>query len=305
MKSSIMDIPGLVVPPLTPFSQDLSVDLDALRRGVDYVVEDCDAAMVIAAGVEAQEYQYLDLPERRQLVQRTIELVDGRRPVVVGVSHPSFRISAQLAGFAEEHGAAAVQLLLPLRPFGGEPTRRDLERYVDAVAAETSLPLMLYLNAGPGATVSPEATVDLAAHESVLFIKESSRDLARVARLIAEIDGAGLAHYFTTVQMLLISLQLGGSGGTLPPPVARLGALVLQSFLKGDLEEATRLQAQFSTYPARWMRHGLTPTMKASLNIIGVPAGDPYPPYAPIGGADLDELRTFLRTTDLDFREDN
>ena len=42
-------LPGSIVPPLTPFTADLKVDYDALHRMVDYVVEDCDAAMVIAA----------------------------------------------------------------------------------------------------------------------------------------------------------------------------------------------------------------------------------------------------------------
>lgn len=298
-----MDIPGLVVPPLTPFTPDLAVDVEALQRGVDYVVEDCAAAMVVAAGVEAQEYQYLDLPQRRELIRHTVEFVAGRRAVAVGVSHPSFKVSVELAQFAESLGASAVQVLAPLRPFGGEPTTRDLEAYIDGVAAETSLPLMLYLNPGSGATVSPEATISLASRESVRFVKESSRDLSRVARLIEEIDQAGLAHYFTTVQMMLISLQLGGSGVTLPPPAARIASLVLQAFVKGDMVEAARLQRQFSLYPAKWMRYGLTPTMKSSLNLIGVPAGDPYPPYPPITGTDLDELREYLATTDLEILE--
>ena len=291
--------PGLVVPPLTPFGADLEVDYDALARGVDYVIDDCDAAMVVAAGVEAQEYQYLDLPQRRTLIARTVEFVDGRRPVVVGVSHPSFKISAQLAQLAEELGAAAIQLLAPTRPIGGVPTLTELERYVDLVARETSLPVMLYLNPGPGATVSPEETVALAAHDAVQYLKESSRDLARVARLIDEIDRAGLAQYFTTVQMMLISLQLGGSGVTLPPPAARIARRVLEAFLVGDLDEATRLQQQFSAYPARWMRDGLTSVMKASLDILGMPAGDPYPPYGPVTGRARDELKAYLATTDL------
>jgi 4-hydroxy-tetrahydrodipicolinate synthase len=292
-------VPGLVVPPLTPFTADQAVDYDLLAQGVDYVVEDCDAAMVIAAGVEAQEYQYLDLPQRRELITRTIELVGGRRPVVVGVSHPSFKVSAGLAQLAEESGADAIQVLMPLRPFGGEPTGQDLERYVDLVSQETSLPVMLYLNPGSGANVSADVTIALASHEAVKYVKESSRDLSRVARLIEEIDREGLAHYFTTVQMMLISLQLGGSGVTLPPPVARIARFVLEAFQAGEHAEAARLQQQFSLYPSRWMRQGLLPTMKASMNLLGLPAGDPYPPYRPIEGDDLDALKSYLMTTDL------
>ena len=53
--------PGLIVAPLTPFTADLTVDEPALKRQIDYVVEDCRATMVVAAGVETQEYTYLEL----------------------------------------------------------------------------------------------------------------------------------------------------------------------------------------------------------------------------------------------------
>src|SRR4029077_10746480 len=204
--------PGLIVAPLTPFTAALEVDKPALRRQIDYVVDDCRATMVVAAGVETQEYTYLSLEERKALIRLTIEAVAGRVPVMVGVSHASFKTAIALAHEAERYGAAAVQLLAPLRPFAGPPTRDDLVAYVEAVARETGLPITLYLNPGPGADVSIPDTIALARLPGVQLIKESSRDLARVSRLIVEIDRAGHARYFTTMQMLLATLQLGGSG---------------------------------------------------------------------------------------------
>ena len=203
-----MKLPGTVVPPLTPFAADMKVDYDALKKGVDYVVQDCNASMVIVAGVEAQEYQFLSLDDRKELIRRTIEFVDGRKPTVVGVSHPSIRIAGDLAHLAEDLKASAIQILAPLRPFGGQPTTSDLVGFYEAVGRETKLPIMLYLNAGPGADVSIPATIELSKLDCIAYVKESSRDLARVSRLIAEIDQAGHARYFTTMQMLLISLKM-------------------------------------------------------------------------------------------------
>ncbi len=134
--------------------------------------------MIVAAGVEAQEYTYLSLEERKALIRRTIEYVGGRCPVMVGISHPSFRTAIELAHFAEAQGAAAVQMLAPLRAHGGPPTERDLVAYFEAVGRETALPITLYLNPGPGAEVSIPATIALAKLDKVRFIKESSRDLA-------------------------------------------------------------------------------------------------------------------------------
>src|ERR1700722_1769007 len=116
-----MKQPSLLVPPLTPFTEDLKVDEPALKRQIDYIVNECGAATVVAAGVEAQEYHYLSYEDRKNLIKRTIEFVDGRVPVFVGISHPSFKTAVDLAHFAEKHGADAVQLLAPLRPFGGAP----------------------------------------------------------------------------------------------------------------------------------------------------------------------------------------
>ena len=294
-----MKLPGLIVPPLTPFTADQKIDEASLKRGVDYVVEDCNAAMVIAAGVEAQEYHYLTLDERKQLITRTMEYVDGRCPVAVGISHPSFKVAIELAHLGEKQGAEAVQLLAPLRPFGGEPTQDEMIDYFEMISRETKLPVVLYLNAGPGANLSIPTTIALAKLDRIKYIKESSRDLSRVSRLISEIELAGHAKYFTTMQMLLITLQLGGSGITLPPPAAMLANKVIQAFVAGDMAEAARLQLQFALFPARWMHNGLTPTMKAAMKILNISAGDPYPPYKAIGGDELKALEKYIATTDL------
>ena len=230
--------PGLIVAPLTPFAGDLSVDDAALKTQIDYVVGDCRATMVVAAGVETQEYTYLSLEQRKALIRRTIEHVAGRVPVMVGISHPSFKTAIELAHDAEKLGAAAVQVLAPLRPFAGPPTQADLIAYFEAIGRETSLPITLYLNPGPGADVSIADTIALAKLPQVKLIKESSRDLARVSRLIVEIDRAGHAGYFTTMQMLLATLELGGAGATMPPPGSEIARHVIDAFVAKDFARA-------------------------------------------------------------------
>ena len=294
-----METPGLIVAPLTPFTVDLKVDGERLRRQIDYVIGECRASMVVAAGVETQEYTYLGFEDRKALVRDTIALVNGRVPVMAGVSHPSFRTSVELAQFAERHGAAAVQLLAPLRPFAGAPTQGDLVAYFTAVARETSLPITLYLNPGPGADVSIADTVALARIPNIQFIKDSSRDLARVSRLIVEIDRPGYARYFSTMQMLLASLMLGGSGATMPPPACTIARAVINAFLAKDYERAAAYQLQFALFPSKWMHRGLAPVMKAAMELIGLPMGAPYPPYAPLAPEEKSALAACLKDTVL------
>ena len=297
-----MEMPGLIVAPLTPFTADLDIDVPSLRRQIDYVVGDCRATMVVAAGVETQEYTYLSLEQRKTLIRKTMESVDRRVPVMVGISHPSFKTAIELAHFAEALGAAAVQLLAPLRPFAGPPTQADLIAYFEAIARETRLPITLYLNPGPGADVSIPDTIALAKLPCVQLIKESSRDLARVSRLIVEIDRAGYARYFTTMQMLLATLQLGGSGATMPPPGSEIARHVIDAFIAKDYERASELQLQFALFPSKWMHRGLAPTMKAAMNLIGVPVGDPYPPYSGLTADEIKAMAAVLRTTVLSSR---
>ncbi|MFN3656688.1 MAG: dihydrodipicolinate synthase family protein [Pseudolabrys sp.] len=301
-EDNAMQQPGLIVAPLTPFTDALRIDEPALRREIDYVVHDCRATMVVAAGVETQEYTYLSFEERKELIRRTVELVDGRVPVMVGISHPSFRTSIALAHEAEKLGAAAVQLLAPLRPFAGPPTQGDLIAYFEAVAKETRLPITLYLNPGPGADVSIPDTIALAKLPSIQLIKESSRDLARVSRLIVEVDRAGHARYHTTMQMLLATLQLGGSGATMPPPGSEIARHVIDAFVARDYERAAEIQLQFALFPAKWMHRGLAPAMKAAMDLIGIPVGTPYPPYQPCSREEIEAMRSVLRTTVLSDR---
>src|SRR5262249_17791792 len=291
--------PGLIVAPLTPFTSELKVDEGKLRHQIDYIVDTCRPTMVVAAGVETQEYAYLGPEERKALIRATLELVAGSVPVLVGVSRPAVKVAVERAHLAEDLGAAAIQLLAPQRPFAGPPTREDLIAYFEALARETRLPITLYLNPGPGADVSISDTIALAKLPQIQFIKESSRDLARVSRLIAEIDRTGLARYFTTMQMLLITLLLGGSGATMPPPAAEIARHIIDAFAHGDYACAAQLQLQFALFPSKWMHRGLAPVMKAAMNLVGVPAGAPYPPYAALTPEELDALADFLKTTVL------
>jgi 4-hydroxy-tetrahydrodipicolinate synthase len=201
-----MQNPGLIVAPLT-----LKVDEAKLRHQIDYIVDVCRPTMVVAAGVETQEYAYLGLEERKALIRATVELVAGRVPVMVGVSHPAMKVAVELAHLADDLDAAAIQLLAPQRPFAGPPTREDLVAFFEAVARETRLPITLYLNPGPGADVSIPDTIALAKLPQVQFIKESSRDLARVSRLIVEIDRTRFSD--RTIHSIAQTCPAGGQCG--------------------------------------------------------------------------------------------
>lgn len=294
-----LKIPGVIVPPVTPFNKDLKVDYARLKREVDYVIDVGRADAVVAGGVETQEYQYLTFDERKEYITRMLEFVNGRCYTVVGVSHPSIKTVNELTDFARERGADAVQLLAPNRPYGGPSTQSEVLEYFKQAAKHSDLPVVAYHNPGPGATLKLETMEKIASIDSVEAIKESSRNMKELVRLVESIEVNGLAHMFTTMEVLLPTLLLGASGGTMPAPASCLAQQVTDLFSKGKLEEAAAVQKKFSLFPGVWSHYGLAPLMKFALNRIGVEVGDPYPPFDSLKGADTTELARIVDEVDF------
>lgn len=297
------DLPGLIVPPLTCFDEGGRADYASLARGIDYVIEVCRPAAIAAAAVETQEYQYLPDADRDELIRQTVRMVGGRAPVVVGVSHPSIHAAIRVAGLAAEAGACAVQVLIPNRPTGGRAPAAEIVRYFEAIAREARLPIVAYHNPGPGAEVDLKTMVELTQMDAVVALKESSRNMRYLGLVIADVQRAGRASVFATMEVLLPSLMLGADGGTMPPPGASLAALLVAAFRRGDLEKAWRIQRLFHEMPARWIEYSLAAVMKASMRLIGLDCGHPYPPYGEMRAADLHLLEAFWTGLDPDVAE--
>jgi len=278
--------PGIIAATLTPFTADGKLDVGALEREIDYIVDECRAAAISVGGVETSEYTVLSFEERKEMLRRGVAAIGGRVPAIVGVSHPYLPTALELVELAEAVGATAIQALAPLRPWGGQPSTGEVVHYYEELARHTRLPIVVYLNPGPGADLPIPACIELSKLDSVRYFKESSRDLRRVGRLIEEIDRAGHARYFTTMEMLLITLMLGGPGATMPPPAVKLAEELCAAFAAGDLTRAAELQRKFSLFPARWIQYGLTPLMKAAMRHVGVDLGEPLPPYQGLSETD-------------------
>src|SRR5919109_2949144 len=113
-------ISGIIGACLTPFGEDDRIDYKALEKEIEFLLPDCDAITV--AAVEAAEYTTLSRDERKELLRVATEMVNKRQPVLLGCSSPSPREVIELAEYAATVGGDLVQVLMPLRPWGGQPT---------------------------------------------------------------------------------------------------------------------------------------------------------------------------------------
>ena len=91
----------------------------------------------------------------------------------------------------------------------------------------------------------------------------------------------------------------------MPPPGSEIARAVIDAFVARDYEKAADLQLQFALFPSKWMHRGLAPTMKAAMNLIGIPSGIPYPPYSPLSSDEIASLAATLRNTALGTRLKN
>lgn len=285
-------IKGIIGAALTPFTDDGKVDYDALGREIEFLVADCDAISV--AAVEASEYTVLSLQERKEVMRRATEVVNKRVPVILGASSHSIETVLDLADHAAAVGGDLIQVLMPIRPWGGQPTIADLVQFFTEVASASPLPIVAYHNPGPGADPPLDAFVRLSEIHKVDYFKESSRDITKITRLIEQIQLAGKANYFTTMQPLLTTLTMGGAGATMPPPGTRIGARVVRAFREGDMDKARYWQRCFTLFPGKWGAYGLPPIMKSALKHFGVDIGDPSRPYAPVSPRDHAQIGQFL-----------
>ena len=204
--------------------------------------------MVVAAGVETQEYTYLssraqgaDPPAPSKC--RRARTGDGRdlAPVVQdgGRACASRRAPGRCRGAAAGAAASVRAARRPARS----------RRLFRGGGARNPLPITLYLNPGPGANVSIPATIALAKLTSVQLIKESSRDLARVSRLIVEIDRAGHARYFTTMQMCSRRCSWAAPARPCRRPAAEIARHVIDAFVAEGLRACCRVAAAVRAVP--------------------------------------------------------
>lgn len=289
-------LPDLIVPPMTPFTADGAVDYSAYKEQIDYIINTCGATKIPLMAVEAQEYRCLTVAERMEAIRQGIQIIDGRVEVIVGVSAPSSTQSVEIGSVLDESGlnADAIQLLLPRRVQGGDTRVTELIEFIETVSDGLSLPVIAYHNPGPGATLQPDTLVEIAKSSAVIGFKESSRNLRHVLNLIERIDNAGLAAYYTTMELLLSTLLLGGSGATMPAPPAKIARQLIDAVEAGEFDHAADLQRSFAEFPGPFLHHGFPTVMKAALDHVGVPGGNPYPPATPLSESSRDKIDTTL-----------
>ena len=283
------DVTGLISPVMIPIDDDGSVAIDRIPQSAAFTI-DCGVDAVIAAGTAvAQELPSLTVPERRELITETVAAVDGDVPVFAGVSHPALHVVDELCEHALDAGADGL-FLMP--PWGVPPSRETTMRYFEHVSATVDLPVVLYNNPTVSIDLSKELMADIMALDGLTYVKESSRDWRKLAWLLEEVHDPGETHVFTTLDVLVQTLQMGGVGATMPPPVTVPAREIITAFEAGDTERALAVQRHLSRFPPGGVR--LNAACKAAMKIAGCDIGSVRPPYPDVPSDVYDQIGEWM-----------
>ena len=192
---------------VTPFTRDGAVDVEALRKLVDWQIEE-GIDFLVPCG-STGEAQTLTVEERVLVAGTVVEAAAGRVPVMAGASHNDTR---QAVDEARRMSGLGVTWLLSATPWYNKPTPEGLFRHFSAVADAATVPVCLYNIPGrSGVNLRPDTVLRLAAHPNIIGIKESSGDLAQVQHLLLG-RPEGFAVLSGEDWMTLAIIAAGGDG---------------------------------------------------------------------------------------------
>ena len=226
----------------TPFTANLSVDYGFLRRHVSWLIDSgCDGLVPLGSLGEAAT---LTFEEKVRILEVCNEALDGRAPLVAGISGLSTAECVALARAAEEVGCDGL-MVLPAYVYQSD--WRETKAHFSAVIDATPLPCMLYNNPiAYGVDITAEQMQGLVRHENLQAVKESSGDIRRVTAIREVLDDR-LAIFVGLDDLVVEGVAMGATGwiaglvNALPEESVRLFNLAMA----GKNEEARELYEWF------------------------------------------------------------
>ena len=163
----------------TKFTDDDKLDLDLFNKNINAQLDAGVSAIVL--GGSLGEASTLTNEEKNILTKNTIQVTNGKIPVVVNIAEQSTKEAINSAVSAEENGASGLMVLPPMRYKSCDV---ETVTYFKEIAKNTSLPIMIYNNP---VDYKIEVTLDmfdqLIQFENIQAVKESTRDVTNVTRI--------------------------------------------------------------------------------------------------------------------------
>lgn len=286
-----LEIKGTIPALVTPF-KDGEVDFSAFKNHIDFVIEG-GVNGVVPCGTTG-ESATLDEKEHREVIEKTVEYVNSRVPVIAGTGSNSTKEAVNLSRFAEKAGADA---LLVITPYYNKPSQQGLINHFKTVADSVNLPIIMYnVPSRTGVNLNADTVCTLSEIKNIVGIKEASGNMVQISEIIKNCpdDFVVLSgDDFLTFPIL----TLGGKGvisvtaNVYPSRLVRM----VNSALNGEMEEARKIHFELSEL-SRAMFLEVNPVpVKTALSLMGKISPELRPPLAPLSEGNLEKLKTVLK----------
>ena len=263
---------------VTPFTADGALDEAALRRFVDWQIEQGTQGLIPLGSTG--EFLSMTRDERRQVAAVVIEQAQGRVPVLIGTGAEWTQEAVALSREAQELGADGV-MVIP--PYYSSPTEDELFAHYRAIGEAISIPLMVYNNPfTSNVDLSAKFVARLSQIDTVRYIKESSGDPQRGVRIM---DLCGDRMTVFAGYKPWEAYRCGAAGyvsvmANIAPALSR--ALYDVTVEQADIGAGFALYRRILPLIDALAGDLYVSATKAALAMVGMPVGAPRPPRLPL-----------------------
>ncbi len=206
----IKSLEGIIVPLVTPLSGNGRIDIDGLKNLIEHIIKGgVHGIFILGTTGEAQS---LSIEQREEMIKETSRILEGRLPLLVGISDTSLNDSASLAQKAYEVGAYAVVATPPYYFAAAQP---ELIDYFENLISLLPLPLFLYnMPVHTKVAFDPKTIKRLAQNEKVIGFKDSSANGTYLQTVMYTMkDDPEFMIFVGPEEMTAEMVLMGASGG--------------------------------------------------------------------------------------------
>ncbi|SEN42301.1 4-hydroxy-tetrahydrodipicolinate synthase [Paenisporosarcina quisquiliarum] len=278
---------------VTPFDHNEEIDFPATRNLINYLIANGTDGLVISG--TTGESPTLTEVEKVKLFKFTVEVVNGRVPVIAGTGSYNTKASIDLTRQAADAGVDGIMLVVP---YYSKPSQEGLYQHFQAIAAVTSLPIMLYNIPGRSAVnMSVETVVRLSDIPNIVAIKEAGGNLDTMTEIIQNTP-ENFSLYSGDDGLTIPVLSIGGAGviSVASHVIGNEMQTMIEKFNSGNVKEAAKdHRSLLPIMKALFAAPNPTP-VKSALNLKGIPVGGVRLPMIPLNKEELNSLQEVLST---------
>jgi 4-hydroxy-tetrahydrodipicolinate synthase len=288
---------GIIPPLVTPFRADGSIDLEALRADVRYMVEDAGVHGLAVCGSTGEGHT-LSTEETRLIAATAVEAAAGRIPIIAGIITNSTASAIERGLAVADLGVAALQITPVHYVF--RPDDESMVKHFGAIADRTGVPVLIY-NVVPWSYLLPPLLTRIMREiDGVIGVKQSASDMKALADLLLLLEEAGILgkkRILSAVDALLYPSFAIGSHGAIAAILTAVPdwcVALWKAVAAGDTATAIPLHKNLLRMWNAIDAPNLPANVRTAMAMRGRQGGVPRPPMPESSAQQVENIRRAL-----------